>query len=184
MCRPLGRRRPDLIGISTPLSLHDTGPSPLFEFEHTGWRTVFRSRNVPLPEPHLVGLVAGVVLSALVPWALVPKAWIGHAFGWPLILGGLSLMAWAVAAAKNIDVGNPDQLVVSGPYALTRNPMYLAWGAIYLGVTFVINTSWLLALFPAVLCVTHIVVLREERHLEGRFGASYRRYKSAVRRYL
>jgi len=145
---------------------------------------VFRSRNFPLPQPHLVGLAAGVVLSALVPRALIAKPWIGHAVGWPLILSGLSLAAWAVAATEAIDMSDPDALVVGGPYALTRNPMYVAWGVIYLGVTFVVNTFWLLVLFPAVLFVTHRVVLREERHMEGRFGALYRRYKSVVRRYF
>jgi protein-S-isoprenylcysteine O-methyltransferase Ste14 len=32
--------------------------------------------------------------------------------------------------------------------------------------------------------VTHVVVLREERSLECRFGDAYRSYKTSVRRYL
>jgi protein-S-isoprenylcysteine O-methyltransferase Ste14 len=35
-----------------------------------------------------------------------------------------------------------------------------------------------------VLAVTHIVIVREERSLERRFGAAYRSYKRSVRRYL
>ena len=31
---------------------------------------------------------------------------------------------------------------------------------------------------------THVVVVREERSLEARFGAAYRSYRSSVRRYL
>lgn len=164
------------------LSTLDAGSS--VECEHSGWRTVCQFRNVPLPKQHLIGLAAGVVLNALVPRALFPKMWIGYAVGWPLILSGLSLAAWAVAAAEDINLEDPDGVVVSGPYSLTRNPMYVAWAAIYIGVTLVANTFWLLALFPAVLFGTHRVVLQEERHLRDRFGPIYSRYASDVRRYL
>jgi protein-S-isoprenylcysteine O-methyltransferase Ste14 len=43
---------------------------------------------------------------------------------------------------------------------------------------------WPLLLLPAVLVVTQVAVLREERSLERRFGAAYRSYKTSVRRYL
>ena len=39
-------------------------------------------------------------------------------------------------------------------------------------------------LLPGVLLATHVVVVREERSLEARFGAAYRSYRSSVRRYL
>jgi protein-S-isoprenylcysteine O-methyltransferase Ste14 len=48
----------------------------------------------------------------------------------------------------------------------------------------VANAAWPLLLLPVVLLVTHIVVVREERSLERRFGAAYRSYKTSVRRYL
>jgi protein-S-isoprenylcysteine O-methyltransferase Ste14 len=48
----------------------------------------------------------------------------------------------------------------------------------------VAGTAWPLLLLPVVLVVTQVVVLREERSLERRFGAAYRNYKMSVRRYL
>jgi protein-S-isoprenylcysteine O-methyltransferase Ste14 len=144
----------------------------------------WRWGNIPIPEAHLVGLGTGVVLQVLAPWPLPLPAWIGHGCGWPLLLGGLGLGAWAVRAAADVDLERPDQLVDNGPYAYSRNPMYVAWTVGYVGIALVAGTAWPLLLLPAVLVVTQVAVLREERSLERRFGAAYRSYKTSVRRYL
>jgi protein-S-isoprenylcysteine O-methyltransferase Ste14 len=108
----------------------------------------------------------------------------GHALGWPLILAGLGGALWAVSAAGSLDLQRPDQLVVVGPYARSRNPMYVAWTALYLGVSLVLNTAWPPVLLPLVLVWTHVQIRREERDLAGRFGADYREYSLRTRRYL
>jgi protein-S-isoprenylcysteine O-methyltransferase Ste14 len=145
-----------------------------------GWRW----GNVPLPQAHLVGLGAGILLQVIASSRLSWPAWIGHAGGWPLILAGLWLAAWGVRAAAEVDLERPSQLVCSGPYAYSRNPMYIAWTLLYVGIALVANAAWPLLLLPVVLLVTHIVVLGEERSLEGRFGTAYRSYETSVRRYL
>ena len=89
-----------------------------------------------------------------------------------------------VRSAAEVDLEHPHQLVLRGPYAVSRNPMYLAWAIVYVGIALVANTVWPLLLLPGVLLATHVVVVREERFLEGRFGAVYRSYKTLVRRYL
>jgi protein-S-isoprenylcysteine O-methyltransferase Ste14 len=144
----------------------------------------WRWGNIPLPEGHLAGLGTGILLQAITPWSLPWPAWIGHGCGWPLILAGLCLGAWAVRAAAGVDLERPNQLLDSGPYAFSRNPMYVAWTVGYVGVALVAGTAWPLLLLPVVLVVTQVVVMREERSLERRFGAAYRRYKTSVRRYL
>jgi protein-S-isoprenylcysteine O-methyltransferase Ste14 len=149
-----------------------------------GKTSAWRWGNVPLPETYLVGLGAGILLQVIASWRLSWPAWIGHACGWPLILAGLWLAAWGMWAAGDVDLERPDQLVGSGPYAFSRNPMYIASTLVYVGVALVANAAWPLLLLPVVLLVTHIVVVREERSLERRFGAAYRSYKTSVRRYL
>jgi protein-S-isoprenylcysteine O-methyltransferase Ste14 len=144
----------------------------------------WRWGNIPIPEAHLVGLGTGILLQVVTPWRLPWPARIGQGAGWPLILAGLWLGAWAVRAAARVDLERPNQLVDSGPYAYGRNPMYVAWTAGYMGVALVAGTAWPLLLLPVVLVATQVMVLREERSLERRFGDAYRSYKASVRRYL
>jgi protein-S-isoprenylcysteine O-methyltransferase Ste14 len=146
----------------------------------SGWRW----GNVPLPETYLVGLGAGLLLQVAAAWRPPWPAGAGRAVGWPVLLAGLGLAAWAVRAAAEVRLERPDRLVRRGPYAFSRNPMYLAWAAVYAGIALVAGAAWPLLLLPVVLAATHVAVLREERSLEARFGAAYRRYRSSVRRYL
>jgi protein-S-isoprenylcysteine O-methyltransferase Ste14 len=149
-----------------------------------GKRATWRWANVPLPETFLVGLGAGLLLQVVAPWRLPWPARAEHAVGWPLLLAGLGLAAWAVRAAAGVDLQRPRQLVLRGPYAFSRNPMYVAATVAYAGIALVANATWPLLLLPGVLLATHVVAVREERFLEGRFGAAYRSYKTSVRRYL
>jgi protein-S-isoprenylcysteine O-methyltransferase Ste14 len=144
----------------------------------------WRWANIPIPQAHLAGLGTGILLQVATPRSLPWPAWIGHACGWPVILAGLWLGAWAVRAAAGVDLERPNQLVQSGPYAYGRNPMYVAWTLGYVGAALVAGIAWPLLLLPVVLVVTQVVVIREESSLERSFGAAYRNYKTSVRRYL
>jgi protein-S-isoprenylcysteine O-methyltransferase Ste14 len=149
-----------------------------------GGRAGWRWRNVPLPEAHLAGLGAGLLLDAFGRWRPPWPAWVGHVVGWPLLAAGLALVAWAVRAAAEVDLDRPDRLVSSGPYALVRHPMYVAWTLLYLGVALVVGAVWPLLLLPVVLVRIRIEVAREERSLAERFGSEYAGYRAAVRRWL
>jgi protein-S-isoprenylcysteine O-methyltransferase Ste14 len=124
------------------------------------------------------------VLQLIWPWNLEAPVWVRHAVGWPLVLLGSALAAWAVKAAGPVDLAAPERLVVLGPYRRSRNPMYVAWTLVYLGLALVLGSAWPLALLPAVLLLTHLAVLREERRLAERFGLGFGRYRREVRRYL
>jgi hypothetical protein len=56
----------------------------------------WRWGNIPIPEAHVVGLGTGILLDVIMPWSLPWPSWVGHGCGWPLILAGLWLGAWAV----------------------------------------------------------------------------------------
>lgn len=146
-----------------------------------GWKW----NNVPIPEAHLVGLVVGTLLHIFISQKLFQLAGSGHVVGWPLIIVGIGLCAWSVIEAKEMNIANPNHLLNSGPYALSRNPMYVGWTLLYAGIAFVINSVWILILLPVVLVFMHFVEIRkEERLLDEKFGDEYRQYRQRVRRYF
>jgi protein-S-isoprenylcysteine O-methyltransferase Ste14 len=76
-------------------------------------------------------------------------------------------------------------IVRTGPYRFSRNPIYLAFSIFQLGIASWVNSVWLLGtLIPAVAIMAFVVIPREERYLERKFGADYRDYKRSVRRWL
>ncbi|HSU37051.1 MAG TPA: isoprenylcysteine carboxylmethyltransferase family protein [Propionibacteriaceae bacterium] len=143
-----------------------------------------RLRNVPLPEPFVLGVGVGAVLHRLRPWRLPGSRPIQRMAGTILLGCGTMLNLRAVQAAGSVVVEDPDRLLTTGPYALTRNPMYLGWALLHLGCALLAGSGWLLAAeLPAAL-VVHRAVLSEERRLEARFGAEFERYRAMVGRYL
>jgi Phospholipid methyltransferase len=78
----------------------------------------------------------------------------------------------------------PDRLLTDGPYALTRNPMYLGHLIFLLGLALSWRSKLGLVLLAAYLPWFHLRVLRDEEWLADKFGAEYAGYKSRVRRWI
>ena len=78
----------------------------------------------------------------------------------------------------------PERLVSSGPYALTRNPMYLGHIIFLIGLTSAFR-SWLAALITIATAIWfHRRVLKDERNLPTRLGAPYVAYQQRVKRWI
>ena len=79
---------------------------------------------------------------------------------------------------------NTSFLLMRGPYAFTRNPMYVAELGLWLGWTIFYGSISVFIGF-IIFCVgVNLFLPREERALEARFGESYRQYKGKVPRWL
>jgi protein-S-isoprenylcysteine O-methyltransferase Ste14 len=128
-----------------------------------------------------IPLLVALILTA--DPAPAPFLW-----GLGLILIGESLRLWAVAhaggATRTRDVGAPT-LVTSGPFAHTRNPLYLANAVIYLGVAFLSggHPAWIAAALAFVAIQYSAIVSLEEETLTGLFGVEYDFYKRHVPRW-
>ena len=78
----------------------------------------------------------------------------------------------------------PERLVATGPYAYSRNPMYLGHVIFLVGLTLTLK-SWLAALITISVAVWfHIRVLGDEKKLVGRLGEAYRNYLKSVKRWV
>lgn len=142
----------------------------------------------PPPLIYALPLFIGLVLHHFRPLRALPPHWASIAG--PL-LTGLGLIGLPAIIAFH-RAGTPPQpwrptttLVRSGPYRLTRNPMYLGFTLLYLGVSLWVDSLWPPLFLPVVLVVmTRGVIVREEAYLERRFGDSFREYRAEVRRWL
>jgi protein-S-isoprenylcysteine O-methyltransferase Ste14 len=132
-------------------------------------------------------LVQQVRPVALLPAALAPAARLA---GWALVVAALTLAGWAVATLRRHRTAvdpfrTTTALVTGGPFARSRNPIYLAFALCHLGGALVGNALPALLLLPVALrLVTWGVIRREERYLALRFGAAYRDYCARVRRWI
>lgn len=81
--------------------------------------------------------------------------------------------------------GSARQLVTSGVYRFTRNPIYLGFLLMVIGLPLNSGLLWGFVVAPIfVLMMTRLVIEREENYLERKFGKTYASYTSRVRRWL
>jgi protein-S-isoprenylcysteine O-methyltransferase Ste14 len=112
-------------------------------------------------------------------------AWVGVLF----CLAGLLLFLWSLVSFEQsfrvgIDTEHPDKLITTGAFAVSRNPIYVAFALILLG-QFLIFSNWILLVYlGAAIWLFHRQVLREEAYLQQHYGKEYSAYCKRVRRYF
>jgi len=138
---------------------------------------LFRNRSW-LPIPLLLAMIL------LRPQAVNPA---GVVVGALCIVAGEALRLWAVrhigvvSRTRTMSVG---PLITSGPYALTRNPLYIANFLLWTGFALASSLDWMLPLSWAVFALQHATVVRwEEQLLASRYPATYPRYARVVPRW-
>ena len=137
-----------------------------------------------------LAVIAGLALNWLAPLPFLPA---DLPTGWPgamVFVFALALFAWAIVtltrAGSNVPTNRPTTTIVeSGPYAFTRNPIYLGMFLGLIGLAIAFDNLWLLMMLaPFAPVIRYGVVAREEAYLERKFGDVYRGYRSRVRRWL
>jgi len=113
---------------------------------------------------------------AIIYWLLAAPTWRSIAYG--TIVAALGLMVRAAAAGY---LRKDRELAVAGPYALTRNPLYL--GSAILAAGFVVAShSWIAGLLvSSYFGIFYYAVMRnEEEDLRVRFGTDFNDYATRV----
>ena len=144
----------------------------------------------PPPVWTLIYVAVSAALSWLLAWPKVP----GLPFaplGIALVVIALVPPVWAFILFRRegteIDPTSPTnrKLVITGPYRLTRNPMYLGLVLFTLGIAIWVG-AWPMFLAPIAVFATtnwaHIPF--EEAKMRRQFGAAYAGYVAQVRRWI
>ncbi len=145
--------------------------------------------RVPPPILLIVAILAGYGLQEV--WALELTNWSGrYVAAWALIgVGVIILIAGWLQFYRdktNIQPHKPSSnLIQSGLYRFSRNPIYVSGLLLQLGIGLLMNNLWIVLLVPVSKFVfDRYIIAREEAYLERAFGEVYLDYKRTVRRWL
>jgi protein-S-isoprenylcysteine O-methyltransferase Ste14 len=153
------------------------------------------ARPSRFPWPPLLYLAAIAISVGL--WVLYPLPWFGSPLSDILFAVGcvavVGVVATEVSAMRTLARANttvrPDrgstQLVTSGPFSFTRNPIYLGNTLLMLGIAMISGVLWFVPLAVVAAFLTQKLAIEpEERHLATRFGKRYHDYARRVRRWI
>ena len=146
---------------------------------------------MPIAPPLL--FVLPIVASIPVEWfsptsfAQGPVRWICGGFF--LALGvALNISGFVTqrrAGTDPIPFNPTTRIVTHGLYRFTRNPMYIGFALWTFGIAILADSMWMLSAVPIGLILTDLLIVRrEERYLERKFGGEYVSYKNKVRRWI
>ncbi len=83
-----------------------------------------------------------------------------------------------------IDKTAREKLVTTGVFAVSRNPIFLFFDLLAVGMLLMSQTLFFLISAPIIILATHIQILKEEQHLRETVGPEYVEYCARVNRYL
>ena len=136
-----------------------------------------------------LAILVGYGLQQL--WVLGPQNWSGgSAAGWGVIGAGVAILvtSWVqfYRAQTNVLHHRPaSQLIRSGLFRFSRNPIYVAALLLQLGIGLLNGNLWIVLLIPVTkLALERYVIAPEEAYLERAFGEVYADYRRSVRRWL
>lgn len=144
------------------------------------------------PAIYVACVAAAILLGIYVPLPWIPKPLSDFAFaaGLVVIAGAIWIEIAAVltlsrAGTPVLPTRRAEHLVTTGPYGFTRNPIYLGNTLLVIGAGLVFGLLWL---FPAAIVAAFltqkVAIAAEEKHLDARFGRTYREYRRKIRRWI
>jgi protein-S-isoprenylcysteine O-methyltransferase Ste14 len=103
-------------------------------------------------------------------------------------IGVLFFLLAVVAMQDNwragIDHSQKTELVTHGVYRISRNPAFVGFDLLYIGIAMMFPNIVLLAMMFVGIILFHLQILQEERYTGQTFGERYADYARKTRRYL
>jgi protein-S-isoprenylcysteine O-methyltransferase Ste14 len=144
--------------------------------------------------PPVVGVLVGAAMWALAraTSVLEVQLYLRIATASVFIVAGLTIAALGAVAFRNASTTvNPlrpestSSMVVSGVYALTRNPMYVGFALVLVGWgAYLAAPAAFLGPVVFIAFITRFQIIPEERALSAKFGREFAEYTAKVRRWL
>lgn len=134
-----------------------------------------------------LGAPIAQLLSIVLLWNHLPAnaRFTGFCIG---MLGDAIFLLSVLCMKDSWRAGIPDKdktkLVTTGIYKYSRNPAFLGFDFMYIGVLLMYGNLLTLGFSVFAMVMLHLQILQEERYLESTFGVVYTEYKSKVLRYL
>ena len=146
--------------------------------------------NLPIKPPFvfIIAMLVGFAVHWIKPVSARPEGWGGLGIIFVVIAVALVAWSWLSLERHHTDMRpwKPTTAIVrSGPYALTRNPIYLGFALLQLGIgLWRDELAVVLMTIPAIAATNSWIIAREESYLERKFGDVYTTYLKEVRRWL
>jgi len=147
--------------------------------------------KIPPPLVYVGAVLMGLLLHVFVlpiPFGISLAAKIGLAS--VAVLLGLWMLTGSIALFRRTGQDpkpwkNTPEILTSGVYSRTRNPMYVGMAILQIGIGVGLGNGWVVALVVPVLGMIYVIAIRhEEAYLERKFGDTYLAYKASVRRWI
>ena len=118
-------------------------------------------------------------------WDTNAPGWAGLVLCFIAVIGfAFTLVSFGDSFRVGIDENKPEELVTSGMFAISRNPIYVCFLTFFMGL-FLINCNIVISVAIVLFALAiHRQIIREEKFLARHYGSEYDTYQKKVRRYL
>lgn len=149
------------------------------------------SRPLSFPWPPMfygISILSAILLGRYFPVDyLVNQPWILKVAGGFMIGAAVSIDLWALLTLRDrhttvLPNRCATHLVTQGPFRFSRNPIYLGYTLMTVGLGLLTQNAWFLVLAPLAVALTYVIAIRaEENHLLARFGIDFEQYRRQTR---
>ncbi len=148
--------------------------------------------RIPVPSLYLMAFLFGVGIQFALPVSISSIFWLRttQAISIILLAVGAILAAWALLIFQEAHTTTNRnetslRLITWGPYRFSRNPVYIGFFLVIIGLSVIFTLVWsIICQLFVFIYLNWVVIPFEETRLLRTFGEVYEQYRKAVRRWI